>query len=301
MMMILAITSFTQAQQRVVKGIVYMKGEPASGVTVEAHKSSDSFFTGFDGAYEIKVDAKSKWIKFSFIDEEKKFDIEGSTETKVNFYWDGIKPAVEAEGGVILKSQEELLASNDKEFLQSYSLYNQFYKQKDYRSALPHWRKVYNTYPKCSRNIYLHGVNMYRSFIDKARKAGDIKTQDTYLDSVMTVYDQRIKYFKEEGVVIGKKANEYLKTKIKQQLDEDQLLPVMKKGYGLCEKSVKLQGNDTELAILVLYMQTTSRLFGLGEFPKEKVVENYETCVGIVEAVKAKDGESEATDRKSVV
>ena len=62
--------------QRTIKGTVYMDGEPAAGVTVEAHKGS-SMMTSFDGKYKVEADAKSKYIKFTLMatGESKKFDL----------------------------------------------------------------------------------------------------------------------------------------------------------------------------------------------------------------------------------
>jgi predicted Zn-dependent protease len=62
--------------QRVITGTVYREGKVAAGVTVEAHKSSEVFMTSFDGKYKITVDNKSKYLKFTFIDDSRKVDIE---------------------------------------------------------------------------------------------------------------------------------------------------------------------------------------------------------------------------------
>jgi hypothetical protein len=53
------------AHPRIIKGVVYSEGKPASGVHVTVHKSKASYFTSFDGKYEVKAESKSKWIKFS--------------------------------------------------------------------------------------------------------------------------------------------------------------------------------------------------------------------------------------------
>ena len=63
---IVAITGFSSIAQRVIKGTVYRDGEPAAGVTVEAHKSNDTFMTSFDGKYEIEADEKSKYLRYFY-------------------------------------------------------------------------------------------------------------------------------------------------------------------------------------------------------------------------------------------
>ncbi len=64
------------ASPRVLKGTVYRNGKPASGVVVTVHKSRATYFTSFDGKYELKADTKSQWIKFTFNDQSTKLDID---------------------------------------------------------------------------------------------------------------------------------------------------------------------------------------------------------------------------------
>ena len=64
------------ASPRVLKGTVYHKGKPASGVLVTVDKSSATYFTSFDGKYELKADTKSQWIKFTFNNQSTKLEID---------------------------------------------------------------------------------------------------------------------------------------------------------------------------------------------------------------------------------
>ena len=65
-------------------------------------------------------------------------------------------------------------------------------------------------------------------------------------------------------------------------------------------KSVDEQGNETELPVLVLLMQTTKALFKLEALPKETVVINYEKCNSIVnfQIEKETDAEKLETAKK---
>jgi hypothetical protein len=73
------------AHPRIIKGTVYRDGKPATGVHVTAHKTSASYFTSFDGKYELKVSLKTKWIKFTFHDREEKIAIDANSGDIVNF------------------------------------------------------------------------------------------------------------------------------------------------------------------------------------------------------------------------
>jgi len=272
--------------QRVIKGTVYMDGKPAAGVTVEAHKGS-SMMTSFDGKYEVTADPKSKWLNFTLMatNESKKFNLTDASANEIDFAFTGAIPGAEgseaevASGDVVLKSAEELLKEQDKDFMTEYSLYNEFYKQEDYKSALTHWKILFNKYPKSTSNIYIQGAKMYEWFIENAITDEE---RDKYLDEFMKLTDQRIKYFGGEGFVLGRKGTTWLKYKLTEkritQIEGEALKEVMLKGYDWLNKSVDMQKAEAELPVFLLLMQTTRSLFKLGSLPKETVVKNYDKC-----------------------
>jgi len=274
--------------QRVIKGTVYREGKIAAGVTVEGQKGKAPFMTSFDGLYEINVPENCKYIKFTFIDETKKLDIEGNTNNVIDFSFDGEIPvaAEESETGAILKTSAELVAAQDKDFMSLITLEKQFYDQKDYKSTLGPWRKLYKTYPKSTVNIYIHGINIYQNLIEGT---ADIKLKDLYIDTLMRVYDHRIKYFDQRGVNLGRQGKDYLQYKLtNENITDEQRKAVLKKGYNYLDESIKLQGNESEAAVLILLMQSTRGLYGLGEFGKEKVVETYDVVSKVINTELAK-------------
>jgi tetratricopeptide (TPR) repeat protein len=267
--------------QKAIKGTIYRDGKPAAGVEVTAHKSKDSFFTSFDGKYEISIDAKSKYLKFTFPDIEEKYDLEGNTKDVIDFYI-GEKPAASSEGasGVDMRSQTELIKANDKDFKNNLSMYDQFYKQKDYNSALEPWTYIYNKYPKSSENIYIKGVRIYDGLISKAAPAD----KDALFEKMMEIYDNRIKFFGKEGYNKGRKATTYLRYKLETAQTDDELKVIYKTGYSWLESALIKEGNKTEAAVLVQLMQATSFLFKVGEFNSDKILVNYEKCSHVIDS-----------------
>jgi tetratricopeptide (TPR) repeat protein len=279
---------YSAAAQRVIKGTVYLDGKLAAGVTVEGQKSNGTFMTSFDGVYELTVPENCKYLRFTFIDDSRKLDISGNTSNVIDFSFDGEIPNIEAdEKGVSLKSSAELVAAGDKDFMSFYTLEKQFYDQKDFKSAIGAWRKLYKQYPKSTVNIYLHGINMYESFIEKAT---DRKVKDLYIDTLMQVFDKRIKYFDQKGFNLGRQGTDYLKyTLDNENLTDEQKKPILKKGYNYVSESVKLQGDDSEDIVLLLLMQSTRGLYGLGELGKENVIESYDIASKIINKHLEKD------------
>lgn len=281
---VIVIAGVTIAQaQNVIKGTVYMDGEPAAGITVEVHKGG-TMMTSFDGKYELERDPKSKWIKFTFIDESKKEDIENLQGDVFDYAFTGELPSGDGGGATVsgdvdLRSAEDLIKAQDQEFMNQYSLYTEFYKQDDYKSAMPHWKILIAKYPKSTSNLYIQGAIMYEYMIEHATTDAE---RNKLLNDYMKLYDTRIKYFGREGFVLGRKGTAWLKYKLHADNgnppEGDELKQIHKTGYEYLSKSVQLQGNESEPPVLVLLMQSTVALFKLGELPKETVVQNYEKC-----------------------
>ena len=276
--------------QREITGTVYKDGKPAAGVTVTAHHSDDMFMTSFDGKYKIKADKKTKYLKFTFIDDTRKLDIQGNESNHIDFSFDGKIPAktsgTAGNGAVDLRSMKELVQAKVTDFMSDYTIYDQFYKQKDYKSALDPWYKVYHKYPKSTINLYIQGANIYRGLI---AQTSDWTKKDAYIDSLMSMYDQRVKYFGEKGFVYAHKGTDYLTYKLQNEsLTEDQVKTILKKGYDILGQAIDLQKEDADVAGLVVYMQATKRLFTMGELPQDKVAVNYQKVSKIIDSGLAK-------------
>lgn len=274
--------------QKVYRGTVYREGKPAAGVTVEAHRGQKSAFTDFDGKYEVVTDDKAKWIRFTFIDDSKKVDLTPETKEVLDFSFDGKIPEKKEEEagleGVNMKSLQELVAANDMEFCNNLSIYSEFYKQGDYKSAAVPWSVLYNQYPKSSVNLYIHGANMIEKQIEKAATKEEKKM---YLDSLLKLYDRRIKTFDQKGYVTGRKGTSWMKYNLPpaDDITNEELAAIYKKGYDLLLESTKLQGKETEIPVMILLLQTSKSLLSMGQLPKEEMVKNYERVSGVLNQV----------------
>lgn len=275
--------TYSAVAQRVIKGTVYREGKVQAGVTVGAHKTSETFMTSFDGLYEITVSSSSKYLTFSFINDKRKVDIENNPSNVIDFSFDGIIPegAIDSEQGAILKTSAELVAEGDKDFMSTITLEKQLYDQKNFKGSLTHWRTLYKRYPKSTLNIYLHGINIYENLIENTK---DPKIRSAYIDTLMLIYDKRIKHFDQKGYILGRQGTDYMKFKLRdnEEMTDEVRKPILKKGYDYLEESVKLQGMESEAPVLILFMQSTRGLFGMGELGKEKVIENYDIASKII-------------------
>ncbi len=174
----------------------------------------------------------------------------------------------------IMKTKNQLAKEKDERYMKNATLEDQYYKQKDYVVAMKYWRVLYNTYPISSKNIYLHGVKMYKSFAKKHKKDKVLKAK--YLDTLMAIYDNRIKYFKEEGKVLRKKGVDLF------TYDAGNIENV-EKAFLIMESSIKITGEKSSHLIFTPFMKALVKLFKKKKIDKEKVVNVFSMCMAIIE------------------
>jgi len=146
------------------------------------------------------------------------------------------------------------------------SLYVQMVKQKNYVEALPGWRYVYTNAPAYQKTTYSKGATIMRGMY--------IKTKDVkYLDTLMMVYDQRIKYFGKdrkypEGWILGRKGSDLFKYKKKD-------IASVKEAYSIMKKSIELEGLKSGASVINSTMEASGILVKAGEIEAEEVIDNY--------------------------
>lgn len=197
-------------------------------------------------------------------------DLTPETGDELDFSFDGIIPPKEDADlvGVNLKNLQELVAANDLDFMNNLSMYSEFYKQKDFKSAMEPWLVLYRQYPKSTLNIYIHGANMLEHYVENAATKAE---KHNMVDSMMKLYDRRIRFFDQKGYVLGRKGTSWLKYNLppEEDISNEELASIYKKGYDWLSESIKEQGKETEIPVLVLLMQTSKSLLGLGSCRKK--------------------------------
>jgi len=261
-----AISSLTA--QREITGIVYNNGQPAAGVTNTAQKVNSSILTGFDGSYKIEITSKTKWIKYELPDGQNQ-KIEDLSKDQIDIIF-GTAPVNigTEEKGVDLRPAEKL--TGEPEFTLNMTLYDDARRGKKYKEAYKPWSIVYKKYPKSIKNIYLHGTEIIGYIIESET---DAKIKNAYIDTLMQIYDKRIKYFGEEGAVIGRKGVDLLKYR-----KED-----VAQAYKFLSKSVELEKTNAEQAVLLTLMQSATRLYKLGEMEAGAIVDHFSQIIEILD------------------
>ncbi len=106
------------------------------------------------------------------------------------------------------------------------------------------------------------------------------------------------------GMYLGRKGTAWLKYNLPpaEDISNEELASIYKKGYDWLNESLKEQGKETEVPVLVLLMQTSKSLLSLGQLPKEDVVRNYDAVSGILGQIeKAKPDTEGLADARNAV
>ncbi len=162
--------------------------------------------------------------------------------------------------------------------IKNLSLYREYAKQKIYISALPYWRVVYNECPKASLNIYIDGVNIYKTLLKNAKTKEEKKA---YLDTLQMVYDQRIEYF-------NKKANVLARKGIALMQYGSSFPEIVEDAYNAFKQSIDISGNSTPPPVLAGYITASQLLLKEKKITNEDMVNNYSSSIQIIFAQEKK-------------
>ena len=119
-----------------------------------------------------------------------------------------------------------------------YQIYRNDYNNKKYEEAIKNWRWVFNECPSYNENTFKNGPRLYYERIkkDKANKL-------IYLDTIMMIYDARIKHFERREYVLGKKGVDLLK------YDPTRF----SEAYEMLKVSVDFLGNSTDPSVIAVF------------------------------------------------
>ena len=168
------------------------------------------------------------------------------------------------------------------------SYYTEYYKQKNYDSALPNWRQAYKLCPPTARySLLSDGTTLIRNLINKNAANPVYKAQ--LVDSLMTIYNQRVEFWPKYAVSsMNNKALDmynYLK-------DEP------KKLYEGLTEVVNTIGNKTRPNIFLFQLSTAVDLFKNDQLDAESVINVYESAVKTLSSITPKnDVEKRSIDK----
>ena len=170
------------------------------------------------------------------------------------------------------------------------SYYTEYYKQKNYDSALPNWRKAYKLCPPTARySLLSDGTTLLKRVLQQNSRNPIYK--EALIDSIMTIYNQRIEYW-------PKYATSSLNNKALDMYNYMKDEP-MKLYEGLTETVNKL-GEKTRPNIFLFQISTAIDLYKDGKLDPESVINVYETAVENISAMTPKNDVEKRSNEKMI-
>lgn len=144
-----------------------------------------------------------------------------------------------------------------------------------FKQAAPSLNWLLTSYPQLHTSVYIYGADVYEG-LAKAEK--DPAKKQIYVDSLMLIYDLRIKNCGEEASVTNRKAVHFYMFNINKSGKEKELLELM-------DKTFELAGNDVMDATLVPYMQVMQiNKIKLKKLTDDEILKRYDRLMSVVDA-----------------
>jgi hypothetical protein len=180
--------------------------------------------------------------------------------------------------------------ADSAECIKYLSYYQEYYKQKNYDSALPNWRKAYSICPAtASQNLFVHGSTLMNREINKNRKNAALFSAQ--VDTLLTLQDQRLEFYPRTAKGVDQKAtilNNKGQYMINFRSEDSQYL------YDNLTKIIGELGSETKGGLLVNNLQAAINLYRDGKLSADDVINMYDTVSGAISAATAKsDAEAE--------
>lgn len=190
-------------------------------------------------------------------------------------------------GSNVLSAQGKY-GPDSTECIKYLSYYTDYFKQKNYDSALPNWRQAYKYCPPTARYSMLSdGTTLIRQLISKNAYNPAYKAE--LIDSLMTIYDQRVEYWPKYATTsLNNKALDmynYMK-------DEPEKL------YQGLTEVIEKNGVKTRSNIFLFQVSTACDLYKDGKLDPESVINAYEKAVETLAQITPKnDVEKRSIDK----
>lgn len=170
---------------------------------------------------------------------------------------------------------------NSAECLKYISYYEEYYKQKNYDSAIPNWRKAYELCPVTSRyKILQDGTTLMRYLIKK--NALNPSYKDQLVDSLMVIYQKRIEYWPKYRT---NSLNYYATDMYNYLQDQPERL------YKGLNEVISQLGSKTDMKTFPLYISVACDLYKEGKLEVEDVLNVYESSMKYLSEVNTEGNE----------
>lgn len=166
--------------------------------------------------------------------------------------------------------------------LKNISIYTEYVKTDNFKDAYQPWKAVFTEAPTAQVGTYTNGTKILRALIAASKDAAQ---QKVYMDELMAVYDQRIKYLDQlntlvkkpstKGSILGLQVHDYLNYCGKIDVN---------KAYAMSKEAIDSEKENSEYYALQEFMDISSRKLKADETHKEQFIQDYLTAANYADA-----------------
>ena len=176
--------------------------------------------------------------------------------------------------------------ADSAECIKYLSYYQEYFKQKNYDSALPNWRKAYALCPgKASQNMFIHGTTLMNRLYNQTK---DAAAREAIVDTILTLQDQRMAAWPKKKVDIMNNKGQYI---INFRGSNPAYL------YENLNPIVDELGSRTNGPLLVNLLQASIALYRENQLSADDVIAMYDKVTAALEGATAKN-DAEAEDNQ---
>lgn len=187
-------------------------------------------------------------------------------------------------GGQFKVSAQGKYGADSAQCLLYLSYYQEYWKQKNYDSALPNWRKAYSICPAtASQNMFIHGTRLMTRQLDKIK---DPAQRAAIIDTIITLQDQRMAAYPKKRVEIMNNKGQYM---INYRGSDSKYI------YDNLSGIVAELGTQSSGSILVNLLQSGIALYREDKLSADDVIALYDTVSDAINGADAKN-DAEAED-----
>ncbi|MCO5248979.1 MAG: tetratricopeptide repeat protein [Chitinophagales bacterium] len=133
----------------------------------------------------------------------------------------------------------------DSESPKYFSLYKEYYKQGNIEKALPYWKILYDEAPGFGKTVFIDGAEIYEYLI---QNTSDEVSKQKYVDTLLAIYDKRIKCWGDEAYVLQLKGISIAQYRPN---DYPHAVKVLSKAIALAGNDAKYYGIATYFNLLI--------------------------------------------------
>ena len=185
-------------------------------------------------------------------------------------------------------SAQGKFGKDSAECIKYLSYYQEYYKQKNYDSALPNWRKAYAICPAtASQNMFVHGTTLMTRLYNQTK---DAAARSAIVDTILALQDQRMATY-------PKKKTDILNNKGGYMINYRGTDPAYI--YNNLSGIVDQLGSKSNGSLLVNLLQSAIALYRENQISADDVIATYEKVGGYIDGATAKNAAEEEDNLKA--